>query len=685
MTAARPREQILLDRRIYSVAADLQAATGTAADVLNQIPSVDVDANGNISLRGDPNVTVLVDGKPSAQFSGANRGASLQQFPAQDIDRIEVMTNPPAEYKAEGTAGVINIITRRNRKPGLSGTANLSLGDKHRFVAGLSVDDNVGKFKLSAGVTLRQDERERKDTDDRSAVDPATGATEKSLEVVDERFTRLTPSIKLAADYDFGDRQSLSLSFDRRERSGQHNFLQQDQSGPTTGAPETVTERHSDGHEYDVFEDEGLRFDEKFGRQGKLLSLSFQRSLYDARYNYAYLNDNLLPAAPPSRDSLRLRENYVVLTASADYTMPLGRGRSLKFGYDLEDDTAYLVHVGQNIDSATGQGVNNPAITNQFHYHQQINAAYGQYEAAFGKWIVQTGVRLEQNNIDDLLVTGDIETRQSYFRVYPSLNLDWDLGRDGKVSFSLSRRVSWPDADDINPFVDSQDIYNLRAGNSALLPQDTWSYEIASSGKFKTLEYLLTAYYRFDRDRATQVTEPVSGDVTLTTSQNLPKSKSTGFEFSANGKLGSRLAYALSGNLFYNQIDDGTLAPGGPRETVGLNAKSSLDWRPTVADTAQISFSRTAAHLTPQGYVSATDLVNLGLRHQLWGGLSAVMTVTDLFDGQRYDRIVTTPTLQDNYSRHLFGRVAYVGLNYSFGLSKKGKSTTFDYDQLNPK
>jgi outer membrane receptor protein involved in Fe transport len=413
--------------------------------------------------------------------------------------------------------------------------------------------------------------------------------------------------------------------------------------------------------------------------------LSFQRSLYDDRDNYAYVNDYLLPVAPPSQDILRVRENYVVLTASADYTLPLSGGRSLKLGYDLEDDTAYLVHVGGNVDPVSGQVVNNPAITNQFHYHQQINAAYGQYEASSGKWTMQTGVRLERNNIDDLLVTGAIATNQSYFRAYPGLHLDRALGGDGKVSFSMSRRVSWPDADDIDPFVDSRDIHNLRAGDPGLLPQDTWSYEIAGAGKFKTLDYLLTAYYRFDRDRVSQITKPVSADVTLTTSENLPKSKSAGFEFSGNGKLGSRITYALSGNFFYNQIDGGALAQGGLRDTIGLNAKASLDWRPTSADTAQISFSRTDSRLTPQGYIGASNLINLGLRHQLSGGLSVVATVTDLSDGQRYQRIVTTPTLQDNYSRHLLGRIGYVGLSYGFGPTKKAKPTSFEYDQGNPK
>ena len=130
--------QSLIDRKVYAVTTNLQATTGTAAELLNDVPSVAVDADGNVTLRGDADVTILIDGKPSAQFSGATRGLSLLQFPASDIERIEVLTSPPAQFKAEGSAGVINIITRKSRKAGLSGSGQLSAGDHGRFVLGLN-------------------------------------------------------------------------------------------------------------------------------------------------------------------------------------------------------------------------------------------------------------------------------------------------------------------------------------------------------------------------------------------------------------------------------------------------------------------------------------------------------------------------------------------------------------------
>jgi outer membrane receptor protein involved in Fe transport len=680
VTATRPREQVLLDRRVYAITSDLQAATGTAADVLNQIPSVDVDADGVLSLRGDAHVTVLVDGKPSAQFQGASGGSSLQQFPAADIDRIEVMTNPPAQYKAEGSAGVINIITRKTGRAGLSGTADLAIGDKRRFTAGLTGAYNMGRLKLSGGVTLRQDDKERRVTDARTVLDPASGERVASRQDLDEHLIRFSPSVKLGADYAFNDRQSASLSLSHREQTGKRFFLQQDRGGP----PETASDRRSDGYEYNISEGEDFHFDQKLPRPDERLSFGLRRSVYRERERYAYVNDFTVPVAPSTQDRLRLSQDHVVLEASVDYSLPLGAGRSLKLGYDLEDDRIRSDRVAAVIDPADGALVDNPNITNHFRYHQRIHAVYAQFQAPFGSWTLQTGTRLQVTDVDFHVVSGDTSGTRSDVRLYPSLSLERALGEDSRLTLSLSRRVTQPDADALDPTIDSQDTHNLRAGNAGLLPQDTWSYEAGYASRFHALDYGLTAYYRFDRDTVVPLVKPVSADVTLATLENLPKTKSAGLDLSAHGKLGGRLSFAVSGALFYSQIDGGAATPERLRDTLGLNAKASLDWRPSAADTAQIAFSRTDRRLTPQGSVSAINLVNLGYRREIWskaplGSLSAVATVTDLFNGQRFERMVSTATLKDTYTRRVAGRIGYVGLRYTVGVTRKAKPAPFDF------
>lgn len=680
VTAERPQTQSLVDRTVYTVNADLQATVGSAAEVLNNLPSVTVDADGNLSLRGDPNVTVLVDGKPSAQFSGATRGLSLLQFPANEIDRIEVMANPPAQYRAEGSGGVINIITKKTRRDGFSGSAQASAGDYGRYVLGLNGSYNIGPLKASGGIGLRHDVKERLTSSDRVEVDPTTGATVESHQRIEEHFHRLMPSVKGGLDYDLNERQSIGASFNHRELTGQRYFDQNDTSGPLGQPPTGLSSRHSDGHEWSMDGAEGLHFDQKLWRAGETLSLALQRSVTRERERYAYRTAVTLPAGPPTFDDLHLSLDLIKTELSADYDLPMAHDRELKLGYDLEDDGNAFDNVGDTLASAGGPPTINPAVTNHFRYRQQVNAAYGQYETPLGPWRLQAGLRVEATHVSTLQITGGVAGGHDDVGAYPSLHLDRNLGDDGKLTASVSRRVTRPDPEALNPFADHQDIHNLRAGNPDLRPQDTWSYELGYLHSGAQLNYGATAYYRRDKNSVTDVLRPISADVVLATKMNLPLSQSGGVAFTAGGKLGRRLSYNLSGDLFAAQIDATALGATGTKSTTGLNLKASLDYRPTSKDTAQISVSRTDKRLTPQGEISAINLVNLGYRRQLRPDLAAVVTVTDLFDGQRQQRLINTPQLRDDFLRHQLGRVAFVGVVYTFGASAKAKPSAFEYE-----
>ena len=679
VTGQAAQTQTLLDRKTYAVTTDLQSTSGSAADVLNNVPSVSVDADGNVSLRGDGNVTILVDGKPSAQFSGSSRGLSLQQFSASDIERVEVLTTPPAQFKAEGSGGIINIITKKSRKAGLSGSAQLSLGDQRRYVAGVAGAYNAGPLKLSGALGLRQDARERLTATNRAVLDPSSNTEIASHQDLDEHQKRLTPSAKLGLDYDLNDRQSVGLSLSHRELYGNRYFNQHDTDGPLGGAVADVSDRHDDGKDWNVNTSENLRFDQRLGRPGETLSLGLQRSAEHERESNAYRNTFTLPPTATTFDELHVSHDLVKTELNADYDLPLAKGRELKAGYDLEHDQNAFDPRGGTVDPVTGQITDNPNVTNHFRYRQTVNAAYVQYETPLGPWDAQAGVRFETAKAKTLQITGDIPGGRSDSGLYPSLHLTRPLGDDGKLAFGVSRRLTRPDPEILNPFADHQDTHNLRAGNPNLAPQDTWSYEAGYEGALRALAYGVTAYYRFDRDSVTDIVQPVSDDVVLTTKANLPKSRSAGLELTARGKLGAQLSYNLSGDLFASQIDATALGSTGLKSTTGFNLKASLDWRPTSADTAQVSLSRTDKRLTPQGSVAAINLVNLGFKHQLRPDLAAVMTVTDAFDGQKQHRLIATPVLRDDYLRHQYGRLAYVGLVYTFGGGAKAKSEGFDY------
>lgn len=676
VTAQKPKVQTLVDRKVYTVSADLLATTGSAADILNTLPSVEVDADGALTLRGDTAVTVLVDGKPSAQLSGPAAGLGLLQFPASDIDRIEVMTTPPAQYKVDGSGGVINIITKKARSAGLAGTAQLSLGDKRRFVSALNLSYGAGPLTLFGGISLRQEYKQRTVTDHRTQINAGSFADVVGDETLNEQLRRLTPSFKLGTEYRLSSRSSVGGSLDYHELTGDRSFDQLYSGGP----PVAVTTRHSDGYEWDKDLDSEVHLEQKLWRPDETLTLSAHRSLVRERERYAYLNTSLTPEAGPTRDHLHLSIDLVTTELSADYVLPLPHDQSLKLGLNFEDDNNQFDNFGDTTDPATGALVIDPTITNHFRYRQDISAVYGDYQRTFRRWTLQTGLRLEQTDTKARLLDGQITNSGRYVRAYPSLHLDRELTDQSKLSISLARRVNRPNAEALNPFSDHQDVHNLRAGNPNLLPQDTIAFEAGYSFESKAISYGATFYYRFTRDAFTTITTPVGDGVLLTTGANLPKSRSGGAEFTANGKVTDSVAFKLSGNLFTNEIDATAIGGAGLRSSTGLNLKASLDYHPTKIDTAQASFSRSDRRLTAQGSVGPVNILNLGYRRQITPSLALVATYSDALNGQILRRKLVTPDLDDDYRRLQRGRIAYVGVTYAFGAPKKAKPQGFEYE-----
>jgi hypothetical protein len=678
VTALPPSRQTRIDRKVYGVAGNLQSVTGTAADVLNEVPSVDVDADGNVTLRGDPHVTILIDGKPSAQFAGAAAGTSLQQLPASDIDRIEVMTNPPAQYKAEGSGGVINIVTRKHRTPGFSGDVRASGGDQGRYLLGADGAYNTGKLKLSGSAGLRWDLRERLTTSNRQEADPVTGVVTQSHEGIDEHFKRLTPQANAAADYELSQTQSIGGEVSWRQLTGHRFFNQDDESRPPDQPIDQATTRFSDGHELSLAEGAGAHFEQKLARPGETLTVSLQASRVYESEEYRYTDGQLLPPGPLSFADLHLGLDLRTTELSVDYDLPLTRDRELKLGYDVEADHNDFNNIGHNFDPITDAATVDPNVTDHFLYRQWVNAFYGAYDAPLGRWSLQAGLRFEATRTSTLEITGNVPGGQHYAGVYPSLQLERPMRESDKVVLGVARRITRPDPEALNPFPDHQDIYNLRAGNPNLAPQDSWTLDAGyvHSGR---LSWSGTAYYRLDRNSVTDVIEPLGDGVVLDTKENLPKSQSAGLEFSADGKLTRRLSGAVSGEAFWTEIDARLLGSPGLASTTGVNLKASLDYRPTQNDLAQVSLSHTAARLTAQGSIGPINLVNLGYKHDLAHNLAIVLTATDVLNGQKLHRVVAAPGLTDDYLRYQVGQIVLAGVVYTFGAPAKSKSAGFDY------
>jgi outer membrane receptor for ferrienterochelin and colicin len=671
--------QSLIDRKIYRVTNDVQALTGSVADLLNSLPSIDVDADGNTSLRGDPNVTILIDGKPSAQLSGSKAGDGLLQLSARDVERIEVMTNPPPEFRSAGTGGVINIITRRKAPTGPSGNLQLSAGNRSRYVLGAAGSYGSESLKLSGALGLREEDRQRAVRSQSSGLDDTGGATTTSEQRLDEHLRRLIPSAKLDADWRASDQDSVSANVSVRQRSGDRFFDQLSTTRAVDGSLLEASTRHSDGHEWSRTEDQGLRFKRSIKDRGESIEAWLHRSTDRERERYAYLDTPTSPAGPVKRDHLYLNHDLATRELGLDYLHRWSDERSIKLGYALERDDNGFDNSGDTVDPASGQTLLDPALTNRYRYQQTIRALYASLQAAWNDWSVQGGLRGEQTSARGDSLDGAAPSQRRYTGLYPSLRMERSIDVT-TWSMGYGKRLSRPDAEALNPFVDHQDVHNLRAGNAGLLPQETQSLELGWRIEHPRDGHGATAYIRHTRNSLTTLTQLVSPGVTLSTLANLPVTRAFGVEFNREGALAPAWSYRVSGNAFHSEIDATSLGITGLKSTAGLNLKASLDYRPDATDQAQVSFSRTDKRLTPQGQIAAINLVNMGYRHSLGPGVAIFSTVSDLFNGQRFHRQLDTPVLQQSYARQQLGRVFFLGLTFSASGSK-GKGQGFDYEK----
>ncbi|WP_293476049.1 TonB-dependent receptor [Phenylobacterium sp.] len=672
---APPPVRTSIDRNSYSVANDLQATAGSISDALRNVPSLEVDVNGNVALRGDPNVTVLIDGKPSGQFQGENRAQALQNLPADQIDRVEVITNPSAAFDPNGSAGIINLITKKARKPGMNGTARANLGSNGRQNGGVSASYRAGKVTLSGDANLRHDSIKQDYSRARRITEPS-GTVRESLQDGTQGGRINVASLRGGLDYDVSKDTRLSLElrynrFDFRDRSyesfgeaaggllteGYDRFGRTDQDNEQRAA--TVRLHHSFGDDHTLDLDVGQ---ERIAFGQARTAMSILRTA----------------AGPVPYERILGDAGFRKTTARLEYARPLPGPAKLKLGYSLEADDNDYRNTGLRGRSAAAAAPD-PALINTFLFDRQVHALYVTYERPFGKLSVLAGLRLEVTPIDLDQVTQAIRAKNDDTSLYPSLHLSYALGDDQKLKASYSKRIQRPNPFDYNPFRVYQDPQNFRAGNPALEPQKTDSFELGYERRKGGAILQATAYYRDVRDSVTDVVRDLGGGVFLTTRDNLGKSRTAGLELVANGRVTPTLTYNLSSNAYWTEIDGRGVGLGGRvRDGWTVSGRGNLSWQAASADFLQLNVFVNGERLSPQGYFKPFGGVNLGYRHKFNDRLSAVATVQDVFDTIRFKGVIDTPALHDVQRFIPQNRVVFVGFTYAFGGGKP-RDQGFDF------
>lgn len=668
-----------IDKKVFTVGSDIMSGSGAVSELLQNIPSVQVDIEGNVSLRGNENVQVLIDGKPSVLMRGVNRGTVLQQLPASSIDRIEVITNPSAQYKPDGTSGIINLIMKKERTNSFKGSVTLNAGNQGRYNAGVTLGWSTPKFGLTANYGYRIDRRDRWTKNDRTLTDSITGDKTVVNQYVDSRARSQSHIGGLALQWN----PTLKDAF---ELSGSYTYMTfpRIEDNTTTQLNGTCTTKQFTRHRADnemQQEAEGSASYTHTFREGHSLMLDYTLAFQDEIERNKYTNTYTIPADSIAWDMTTIRQRTYENLIRLIYTNKLDDRNSIVAGYEAELDRSPNYYYAA--DSLNGSWVKNTLRSNDFLFNENVHSLYATWEHTMNDFSFMAGLRGEQSFITSNLLTLNQKVNDNYFLLYPTLHTAYKLDGFNELQLNYSLRVNRPEGDDLNPFPEYQDLYNIRAGNPYLRPEKIHSVEFGWQYKQGPLTFIMTPYFRYTFNKMTEITKVLSDGVIMTTKQNMSSSSDAGVEAVVNSGIGNWCTFNLSTNLYYNTIDATDLGYSAKRAAWAWYASLNADFTPIRNLMLQVNTRYNSSVLTPQGKRLGMYIMNLGAKYDIPRyNISLTATVSDLFDSYKTTRVIDTPYISQTIQMRRAPRIFYFGINFRFGENaKQADSHKLSYDE----
>ncbi len=662
------------DRTSFNVTNDLQVQTGTVADALRAVPGVEVDLQGRVSLRGDPGVTILIDGRPSAMLRGESRGDVLLSMPAGQIERVEVITNPSAAMSPEGSGGVINLVTKQVRKDTRSATIRATAGPEGRGALNLSGAHSGSGLTVTGELGYRRFTGEAEAVQLRSRLDPVTGTfVDSRLESeLDNVNSSRTGRFGIEYDLDKKNRLSTEISY----RDGKGDVERADSF--VSAIPAASYERAS---EIDLFQRNlGARASWRRTLPGKEHEFVADVEVERGRLKREVEAVTDFAGGQTAFERIRNSGHRSDYSVKLDYKRPVGEDGSLNLGYQGNASESEFDSFGVR-GPAPGSLLPIPGLNNIFEYEQTVHALFGTYRFDLGKLDAQLGLRLEQVETGIDQITDGASFERDYFRAYPTLHVGYTLSKTDQLRGSYSRRIQRPSPQDLNPYTFYIDPQNLRRGNPFLLPEVTDSFEIALQHRKAGNFYSLTGFYRRSTGGVTDLISDLGGGVFLTTRANLATADRLGTELIANGKLSKTLSYNASATFLWNRIDPRVNGVSAPRSGTTGTVRANLSWQPTKKDFFQLNGFYSGKQLLPQGYRNSGGILNVGYRRKVNDRLSLLATGQNVLDSSRQVTVFETPVLRDRFTQRGPGQIVLLGLSYNLGgqTGRKKPEPGFDF------
>jgi outer membrane receptor protein involved in Fe transport len=679
ITAQKSTMQLGIDKKVFTVDQSLVSEGGSASDLLQNVPTVQTDMDGNVSLRGSSGVKILIDGKPSV-IGGGDVAQILQSIPASSIESVEVITNPSAKYDAEGQSGIINIVLKKNKKLGLNGSVALTGGNYNSYNASTNLSFQNSKVNIYGNYSYRAGDRLSDGYSNIKYLD-STFPTTFANQNTDSKGSNKGHNVKAGIDYYIADKSVLSFSggFNTREMD-QSELLNINKLNAQGGAVELSNRINNNvrgGNSYDL----NLDFNQKFKKPREELTFNFgySKGNNDNSQDYntrIYNKDGVATELPLTRNlnnGFGDNKNYNI---QADYTLPVGKTGKFEAGYRSQIRYSDNSTIAQLLNNSTNAYEMDYRVSNDFNSKDQVHAIYTNYQNQIKNFGYQLGLRAEDAILNTssgayqpggniLYTPGKVD----YTRLYPSVFLTQKFKGEQQLQLSYSRRVNRPRGWDTNPFLDTTDPLNFRQGNPNLKPEDVHAYEFSYNKFWPKVTFISTVYYRQTNDVIQRVrSTPDEEGITITTPENLTSQSSSGLELI--GKIDVVKAWNFTANVnLYNSKIKGVPA-------FGILENSGFSWNANVTNNISLPFNVTlqlkadynAAEVMAQGKRNAMYGVDAGAKYDFPNKKSSLsLNVRNVLNSRNWSMTTTNPGTTIDFKRYMQGPNASLTYSYRFG------------------
>ena len=683
VTEQRSQMSFEIDKRVFTVDQSLATTGGSASDVLAEIPSVEVDNEGTVSLRGSESVTVWINGKASGLTSD-NQGDILQQLPAGSIEKIEVITNPSAKHSPEGTAGIINIVLKRDRKAGYYGSVQGGMDSRLGYNAGGNVNYSSGKVDAYVGLNYRNmrfDNEGITDTkyfgSNQYQKQTNTGSHNPNNIFGRAGFTwRITTKDDIYANVMGmfgGGRHNNTISAVSGPLNNDGTYADPTQSMTRTttqqGKPTMYnvelgyTHRWSDTHFIDF----------SVGHH----QWAQQRGAEYRQTTEFFGIDTTTISSYQFQDGQNRNNNTEI---KLDYEYKINENHRIEAGYkgDISDDRSpvftYTDEAHTQLDTM---------LYNQFRYKQNIQALYTTYSGRIGKFGYQVGLRGEYWNVKTQSYGWSEEqseqipgyTSNNFFKLFPSAFVSYEISKGQEIQVNYTRRLRRPWGGQLNSFQNISDSTNISFGNPGLTPEYSNAYELNYLKNWENHTLSLSGYYRTTEDVIERISYSI-GRVIYTTQENVAKTQSAGLEIVGKNRLFKVLDLTTTVNLFYYKLDafkyiiNGQTITGEADENFSWNARMTANVMLPLGISLQATGRYDAKRIVAQGYREPSYSLDLGLRKMFNQHWSISVNARDILDSRGRHTVTVNDTFY-RYSKNSHGgRTFGFTLTYSFGNMK---------------